>query len=84
MANKNLRETRQLAARLQTRLTALLEKRARLEDVLKAGFDPEALRQLSLVQNSIECCQNRISGRFDARAGMEVTINRLVINNKLR
>lgn len=76
MANtKNQEAARQLSAYLELRQQHLQHRKQELENKLEAGFNVQVLRDLNATYYSIECCQNRINGKFkDERAQFEMQV----------
>lgn len=77
MANKNIRQDKQLATYLRRRHQRLTERQSKLIKELEARFSVEKYQELNIVNNSILCCENRMNGKYkDVRGEFEVSIGR--------
>jgi hypothetical protein len=73
-----MEQERQLKLHLQNKMANLTTRQQELQQQLDAGFDVDVLRSLNLLQHNIECCQNRLNGKFtNTRAEFEITVPKI-------
>ena len=80
--SKNQAQDKATAIYLKKKLCILHNKKQRIELELKEnGFNVETYRQLNITQLSIECCENRLNGKFKYKYKDEIQV---VIPNNIQ